>query len=64
MVESELHELGDHARARPPDDGGPEDLLAAIPAEAKASGSTPAEYLDSLRPATADQVAVAQFEGG
>lgn len=39
-------------------------LLAAIPAEAKASGPTPTEYIDSLRPATADQVAVAQFEWG
>lgn len=39
-------------------------LLAAIPAEATASGPTPAEYIDSLRPATADQVAVAQFEWG
>lgn len=37
-------------------------LLAAIPAEATATGPTPAEYIDSIRPATADQVAVAQFE--
>ncbi len=39
-------------------------LLAAIPAEATATGPTPAEYIDSLRPTTADQVAVAQFEWG
>lgn len=39
-------------------------LLAAIPTEATATGPTPAEYVDSLRPATADQVAVAQFEWG
>ena len=39
-------------------------LLAAVPAEATATGQTPAEYIDSLRPTTADQVAVAQFEWG
>lgn len=39
-------------------------LLGAIPAAATATGPTPAEYIDSLRPTTADQVAVAQFEWG
>jgi len=39
-------------------------LLGAIPDEETATGLTPAEYIDSLRPTTADQVAVAQFEWG
>lgn len=39
-------------------------LLGAIPDEETATGLTPAEYIDSLRPTTADQVAVAQFGGG
>lgn len=39
-------------------------LLGAIPAQVTAPDPTPAEYVDSLRPTTADQVAVAQFEWG
>ena len=37
-------------------------LMAALPAEAKATGPSPAEFVQSLRPTTADQVAVADFE--